>query len=140
MRYDIDLIQQLCREVGLPSTSHADERVDIELRPGIVLRFQNAERDEDCLVEFPGTPWHTHDEFMFADGRGYYVELDYLDVLTGLTDGRVLICELRKNGQIMDRSLIHRDYNDEFKYMEEDEEIVVFRAARTDRGTLGERA
>jgi hypothetical protein len=58
MRYDLELVFQLCQEVGLPATSSPDE-VEIELAAGVILVFQNAERDSDCLVGFNGTPWHT---------------------------------------------------------------------------------
>jgi hypothetical protein len=132
MRYDIDLIQQLCREVGL-SARVAAERVEVDLGQDAVLCFQNAEADQDCLIGFLGTPWHTHGDLMFADARGYCIESDYLELVVALKEGRVLVCELFDNGRIMDRWLIHRDYNDEFKYMEESEQIVV-RRARTNAG------
>ena len=89
-----------------------------------LLQFQNAEDDKDCLVGFLGTPWHTHDNFMFA-GRGPCTELDYLDLVVALKDGRILICEQRVDGQTVDRWLIHKEYNDEFRFLEEGEEIVV---------------
>jgi len=49
-------------------------------------------------------------------------------LVVALTDGRILICEQRVNGQTMDRWLIHNKYNDEFKYLEAGEEIIVRRA------------
>jgi len=127
MRYDLKLIHELCRELGLRSNFRSDDLLAIELAEDCLLVFQNAERDEDCLVAFDGTPWHTHDVFMFADGRGYYTEMDYLDVVSGLKDGRILICELWMDGRLIDRWLIHRDFNDEFKYMDEKEEVRVRR-------------
>ena len=96
---------------------------------GAVLCFQNAEREEDCLIGFLDTPWHTHDNLVFAGGRGYYIELNYLDLLTGLREGRVLVCEREVDGRTVDRWLIHSEYNDEFKYLEDDERIIVRRAA-----------
>lgn len=65
---------------------------------------------------------------MFADARGYCVELDYLDVVVGLKDGRVLICEQLMQDRITDRWLTHHECNDEFKYLKEDERLVVRRA------------
>ena len=91
MRYDLDLVDQLCREIGL--LVHMDiDRVEIDLGRGAVLCFENAEREQDCLIGFLGMPWHTHDNLMFADARSD-IELDYLDLLTGLKEGRVLVCE-----------------------------------------------
>lgn len=126
MRYELDLILQLCHELGLPALL-TDERAEITLGHGVALWFQNAERDEDCLVGFEDTPWHTHDYLLFSDAKGYYVELDYLDIVTGLKDGQILICEQWQDGALRDRWLIHRDFNNEFKYMREGEELRIWR-------------
>ena len=127
MRYDLELITQLCREVGLSARTEAGQRVDVDLGQGAILCFQNAEREEDCLIGFLRMPWHTHDDLMFADGRGNYVELDYLNLLTGLKEGRVLVCEREVAGRTVDRWLVHSEYNDEFKYLAEGERIIVRR-------------
>ena len=127
MRYDLDLVNQLCREIGLIVRADTDRRVEVDLGGGAVLCFQNAEREDDCLIGFLGTPSHTHDNPMFVDARGNYVELDYLNLLTGLKEGRVLVREREVKGKIVDRWLVHREYNDEFKYLEEDERIIVRR-------------
>ena len=127
MRYDLDLVNQLCREIGLIVRADTDRRVEVDLGRDAVLCFQNAEREEDCLIGFLGTPWHTHDNLMFDDARGNYVELDYLNLLAGLKEGRVLVCEREVKGRMVDRWLVHCEYNDEFKYLEEDERIIVRR-------------
>src|SRR5690348_10599438 len=127
MRYDLDLIERLFREAGL--VPHiADQRVEVDLGQGAVLCFQNAEREEDCLLGFLDTPWHVHHDLMFADGHGNCVELNYLDLPVALKEGRVLICESEMRGRIVDRWLIHSDCNDELKYVEETERIVARRA------------
>jgi hypothetical protein len=129
MRYDLDLVNQLCREIGLMVRMETADRVEIDLGRGAVLCFQNAEHEEDCLIGFLDMPWHTHDNLIFADARGNNIELDYLDLLTSLKDGRVLICEREVKGRTEDLWLVHSDYNDELKYLEEDERIIVRRAA-----------
>jgi hypothetical protein len=128
MRYELDLVNQLSREIGLPVRMGTDRRVEIDLGRGAVLCFQNAEREEDCLIGFLGMPWHTHHNLMFADARGNYIELDYLNLLTGLKEGRVLVCEREVEGRTVDRWLVHSEYIDEFKYLEEGERIIVRRA------------
>jgi len=127
MRYDLALIREFCREIGLPARA-GDHCVEVDLGQGAVLCFQNAEREEDCLIGFLDTPWHTHDNLMFADARGNTIELDYLDLLTDLTEGRVLVCEQEIEGRILDRWLVHNGYNDEFTYMKEGERLIVRRA------------
>ena len=129
MRYDLELIEQLCREIGLSARQSAEDRVEVDLGQGAILCFENAEREEDCLVGFLGTPWHFHDHLMRVDGRGAYVELDYLDLLIGLKEGRVLVCEREVEGRTVDRWLTHSDYNDELKHLEEGERIIIRRAA-----------
>jgi hypothetical protein len=127
MRYDFNMICELCNEIGLPARMHDEQCVEVDLGPSGLLCFQNAEDDEDCLIGFRETPWHTHDDLTFVNGRGHYIELNYLDLLTGLADGQVLVCERRQDGKLLDRWPIHRDYNDLFKYMDAGEQITVRR-------------
>ncbi|QQO12741.1 hypothetical protein JJB99_25295 [Bradyrhizobium diazoefficiens] len=128
MHYDLDLVNQLCREIGLIVRLDTADRIEINLGRNAVLYFQNAEREDDCVIGFLGVPWHVHDNLIFADARGNYIELDYLNLLTGLKDGRVLIREREVKGRTEDLWVVHSDYNDEFKYLEEDERIIVRRA------------
>jgi len=125
--YDFELIQELCQESGLCSRIRSSDRLEVELGEGVVLLFQNAEREEDCAVGFEGMPWHVHEPFTFADS-GRYIEMDYLDMVSGLKNGLVLVCERWRGANLLERWLIHCEYNDEFKYMEEGEEIRVRRA------------
>lgn len=127
MRYDLTLIHELCGELGLRSSARSNDLLEIELSQNAVLCFQNAERDEGCLAGFKGTPWHTHDDFLFDDGRGSFIEVNYLDILTGLKEGKVLIGERWQKGKALDRWLVHCEYNDEFKFMEQGEEIRAYR-------------
>jgi hypothetical protein len=127
MRYDLVLVSRLCSEIGLLARG-GDQCVEVDLGDGTVLEFLNTEREEDCLVGFPKFGWHFHDSLMFADARGNSLECDYLNLLTGLADGSVLICEQIRHGRILDRWLIHRDYNDEFEGLDKGDYIVVRRA------------
>lgn len=127
MRYDLKIIHELCQELGLRSSVRSGSLVDVELGEDCVLFFENADGEDDCRVGFHGTSWHTHGDFIFADGRGYFSELSYLDVITGLKDGAILICERWRDGRLLDRWLVHRDFNSEFKYMDEGEEVRVRR-------------
>ena len=71
MRYDINLIQQLCSEIGLSARVDTNQRVEVDLGEGAVLCFQNAEREKDCLIgsagrfEFPAiAPIKTSDIYV----------------------------------------------------------------------------
>lgn len=128
MYYDISLIEQLCNEIGFLFRKADEQAIEIKLAPAAQLIFANIVDADDCMCMFKNSLWHTHGNFLFSDKRGYFIEIDYLDVLLGLKDGSVLICELYKYEQCTDRWLIHRDYNDEFSHMGTDERIVVHRA------------
>ena len=129
MRYDLERAHRLCGQIGLRSGMSSADELTIELAEGVKLIFRNDERDDDCLVGFSGTPSHTHGDFTFVDGRGNYLEMGYLDVIAGLADGRILVCERSTSGALADRWLIHRDCNDEFKHMEPGEQLSVWRPA-----------
>jgi hypothetical protein len=128
MRYDLDLVYLAAMEAGLPASLSADQRVEIDFGDGAILCFQNAEREEDCFIGFLGTLWHAHDEIIFADPRGNFVELDYLALISALAGGEVLLCALQANGQIVDRWLIHGQYNNEFQHLQMGEQVLVRRA------------
>ena len=71
---------------------------------------------------------------MFADARGTFLELGYPDLVVSLKEGRVLVCERRVDDRIVDRWLVHGEYNDEFKYLQEGERTVVRRATTCPAG------
>jgi hypothetical protein len=135
MRYDLALIEEFCRELGLlakrlPRSSEACEGVEITLRSDIVLTFLDADKEVDCLMGFADTGWHVHEDLVFDDKDGNCVTMNYLDVLSGLADGQVLICETWRRGVVHARWLIHRDCNDEIRHLNENDEMRVFRAKK----------
>ena len=125
MRYELDLINELCGELGLRTRRPSPDTLAIDVEPDVALVFVNAERDDDCLIGFEGTPWHYHDDLLCSDRHGNYIRLGYLDVVSGLADGTVLLCERWVHGTLEDRGLVHRDYVDEFRHMDANEEIRV---------------
>lgn len=128
MKYDLDLIQELCSELSLRVAARSSNKVAVELDEGTVLIFINAELEEDSLIGFEGGGWHYHDDLTCWNGHGSSIELDYFDVLTGLADGSVLICERWADGQLHERTLVHRDYVNEFRFLRVGEEIRIRRA------------
>jgi hypothetical protein len=119
------MVSELCKEVGLDCVQRSPDEIALNLEPGVTLLFQNAPADDDCLVGFEGTPWHTHDGLICSDRHGYYVELSYLDLVSSLADGTVLLCELWKGGVLADRWLVHKDFVDESRYMQDGDEIRI---------------
>lgn len=137
MRFDLAMVSELCGEVGLSCVRRSADEVAVHLGDGITLLFQNvateytgeggatATNEDDNLIGFEGAQWHTHDGLMCSDRHGFYVELSYLDVVSGLADGTVLICEQWLHGELADRWLVHREFVDEFRYLQNGEEIRI---------------
>jgi hypothetical protein len=128
MRYDLETLNEFCREIGLNSRKTGSSSLEVSLGDKMVLCFQNAERDEDCLIGFADTPWHALGDLMFSDHHGHFVELDPLNILRGLCSGDVLICEQEVSGSVVDRWLVHKVFNDELQNLIPDERLIVRRA------------
>lgn len=127
MSIDLAMVAQLGSEMGLAVNDVPPHQVDLVLEPGVVLVFRNLPESSDSLVGFEGFGWHFHGDLPCSDKRGRCVELSYLDIITGLADGSVLLCESVQDGQIRERCLVHRDYFDEIGPMEVGQEVRVRR-------------
>src|SRR5690606_29372377 len=101
---------------------------------GVVLTFINMVEDEDTLVGFDGTPWHSHGVMTFETGASTYTECDELEILVGLESGELLVLSEYLDGQLVDRSLIHRGVGPDLSAMEPGEEVRLLRVARAPRG------
>lgn len=128
MSYDLELIADLCRELYLPVFPRSSNRVAVELGEGVVLVFVNGGSEDDSYVGFEDVGWHYHDDLTRVDRSGCEVELGYMDVLIGLAEGRVPLCEHWRQGELRERSLVLRDFVDEFHYLREDDEVRIRRA------------
>jgi len=130
MRIDVRQIHELCIDIGLASTMRSPEELAIELANGVVLRFCNSDKEDDCLVQFEGTSWHRHGDFIFVDSHGHETDMSCLDVVTGLAEGRILVCEKWQRGELVDRWLDHQDYVGPFRFMQEGDEVKIWRVSR----------
>jgi len=126
---DFKLIIQFCNELGFEQIIENNDSVEIKLFDEAKLVFENLHEENDSLVGFAGTPWHTHDTLTFADKNGFYIEMNYLDILDGLKMGTVLVCEQFIGNNLIDRYLVHRDYFDEIRFIDKNEEIRIRRIA-----------
>jgi hypothetical protein len=128
MRYDLTLLSDFCAELGVTHRRKSESLLEIELVRDVVLCFQNEDGNDDCLVGFEGTPWHAHGDLVFVGHEGSYVEMNCIDAIQGLMDGKVLICDSLVDGTLVDRWLVHCVYNDEFKHLQPNEELRIRRA------------
>lgn len=122
MIYDLNLLSEMCNEMGYNNISLTKDSLIIKLASDIELFFINQINDNDCIVGFNDTPWHTHGDVMFSDKKGYHIEMDALNIIQGLKTGSVLICEEFINNKLQDRYLVHNEFIDEFRFMDPGEE------------------
>jgi hypothetical protein len=128
MRYDLALLEEFCRETGLEARIIDPTVLEVPVGDGAVLCFVNSKEEKDCFLGFHDTSWHVHGDVIFNGPNGHYIEVDLLSLLSGLKDGQILVCELRENEILVDRWLIHSEYNDELSHLQPGQRIIVRRA------------
>jgi hypothetical protein len=53
-----------------------------------------------------GGCWHTHDDFLVRATSDEYFDVCYVDIITGLAERRVLLCERWESGQVTNREFV----------------------------------
>lgn len=133
MRYDLPLLNDFCVELGF-QTLYSEVSLSVDLGERATLVFVNGKADVDCLVGFADGTWHFHGPTLtFSDPRGHYIELDLLAILEGLASGAVLVCTRVTGNVVDDRWLTHADFNDEFRFLEPADHLLVRRAVSAHR-------
>src|SRR5262245_1837699 len=97
------------------------------LEDGCVLAFCNLPGENDSLVGFDGTPWHSHGIVQFLTGDTTYVECDELAILIGLGSGELVVVSQTIDGQLHDRWIAHKDEKLDLRYIQPGEALRVFR-------------
>ncbi|MDH3918440.1 MAG: hypothetical protein OEU25_09675 [Rhodospirillales bacterium] len=129
MYYDLDILEELSKELGFPSSRSAPDALEVAILEGVSLEFHNLRDAEDTLAGFSGTQWHFHGKIMLMTGDATYVELDELEILQGIKSGAVLVAEQYLNGTLNDRWLAHKDEKVDVQYIAPGEEIRFRRLA-----------
>jgi hypothetical protein len=127
MRLRLDELHEAALDLGFESVRVDASRVDVTLYPGCVLVFWNLPED-DSLIGFQDTQWHTHDTLGLSTGNGTFIECDELDVLAGLSTGEILIITELRDGVIRDRWLEHKLEPLSLRYLGPGDELRVQRA------------
>ncbi|MFN8627382.1 MAG: hypothetical protein U0587_15540 [Candidatus Binatia bacterium] len=127
MPYRLDELAKLSTELGLVSRRVDADRLDVVVEEGCVLAFCNLKEEADSLVGFEGTPWHSHGLVQFLTGEATYVEYDELDILLALSIGDLVIVSEYSGGQLLERSLVHRQERLDLRYLKPGDETRVFR-------------
>ena len=129
MKYLLKKIAEICSENGLKTDMPDKNRIDVSIHNNCVLSFLNLVDENDTLVGFDGTPWHSHGKVQFMTGSNTYIECDELDIIIGLVSGELLIVSRYLNSALTDRWIMHRQEPLDLKYIEAGEELKIFRLA-----------
>jgi hypothetical protein len=129
MEYRLNEIAQLCSEHGLDAHQPSKNRVDIRIRDDCILSFINLVDEEDTFIGFYGTPWHSHGLVHFMAGSNTYIKCDELDIIIGLVSGELLVVSRYIKSILTDRWIIHKNEPLDLKYIEQDEELNIYRLA-----------
>lgn len=124
--YDLHAIQETARQHGLPCSFVTPLELEVSVSPDATLVFANLEED-DTILGFRDTPWHSHGKLMLMSGEATYVEYGPAELVTALTQGDVLLVTQFSGNQIRDRWLIHKEERLDLQYIEPDEALSVLR-------------
>jgi hypothetical protein len=80
MEYRLNKIAELCSEHGFKTDMPDKNRIDVTIRDDCVLSFLNLIDEDDTLVGFDRTPWHSHGIVQFITKSNTYIEYDELDM------------------------------------------------------------
>lgn len=127
MTYRLEELAKLAAELGLDTNRVDEHRLDVRLAPDAVLTFCNLVEENDTLVGFDGTPWHSHGVVQFMTRANTYVECDELDILVGLGRGDLVVVSQYLQAELKDRWLAHKDDPLDLRYIEAGEELRVVR-------------
>ena len=125
--YRLDKLATLAKELGFTITRPTEHRVDVELAPGVSLIFENLVDEDDTIVCFERTPWHSHGILTFLSDDGTYLECDELELLVALSTGDLLVVSSLRDGALTDRWLSHKDERLETEDLEPGEELRALR-------------
>ena len=129
MEYRLNKIAELCSENSLKTHIPDKNRIDVFIREDCVLSFLNLVDENDTLVGFDGTPWHSHGNVHFMTGSNTYIECDELEIIIGLVSGELLIVSRYLKSSLTDRWIMHKDEPLDIKYIEAGEELKICRLA-----------
>jgi len=125
MSYDIDAIEKVCAEHKMRFDRISPHEVEITLEPDCVLFLANLIEEDDTMIGFKNTPWHTHDELIVMDSENTSIELGEVEVVRSLATGVLLVVSRWVDGTLTDRWLAHRDEKFDLKYIEPLEELRI---------------
>lgn len=123
--YRLQELAALARELNFPTRRVHLHQLDVTIGDGCILTFSNLPAENDTLVGFDGTPWHSHGLVQFLTGDATYIDCDELAILVGLGTGELVIVSQVFDGQLRDRWIAHRNERLDVRHIQPGEELRV---------------
>jgi len=120
---NLNALEELSRDFGFVTSRESDGVLKVLLAEGVVLVFQNLPNEQETLIGFDGTPWHTHGGVTLMLDKEHYLELDGGELLLAIHEGDVVIVEQLINGALEDRWVSHKAEPADIKYIQPGEEL-----------------
>lgn len=134
MSYDLDAIENECAAKKLSCNRVSTNEIEVILEPECILQFANLIEEDDTIIGFKNTPWHSHDELMLMTGDDTWTELSEVDVITSLAAGTLVVVSQWIDGKLHDRWLAHRDEKLDLKHLQPLEELRIKQIAQSGPG------
>jgi hypothetical protein len=125
MEYRLEELAELSGDFGFVARRVDSTRLDVVLAKDCILAFCNLVTENDTLVGFDGTPWHSHGTVQFMTGDSTYVEYDELQLLYALALGDLLVFSHFSDGKLHDRWLAHKDEGVDVRHLKPGDELHV---------------
>ena len=133
MYYRLDSMEGRAAELGLRTRRVDADRLDVTLWDDCTLTFANMRDEEDSLVGFDGTPWHSHGEVEFLTSPASSVTYDELDLLIAIAAGELVIITEYAQGVVRDRLLAHKAAPLDVSYVRPGDEVRVLAVTASPR-------
>lgn len=126
MLLDLDDLERLANSLGFKASRQSADLLELKLSEGTTLIFENLTEDDDNVIGFARTPWHTHDS-LCLEHEGKYYEFSPREVLSGLKSGELIVTARYLAGEPQDMWIDHVREIGQFEFYEPGEEFRVKR-------------
>lgn len=121
---DLDTILEQALAWGYDATKPQEDTVEVRLGAGERLQFV-ALPDDDFLIGFADTAWHTHLPAYLEGCDGSTAGYDCYELLAAAAVGDLIVIDLFEAGALSDRWLQHRSGSLTSDYPQAGEELRV---------------
>lgn len=115
--FDLDEIERCGKNLELVC-HHENDQILVEVMPSVRLCFVNLYEQQDNLIGFKDTSWHTHGFVEVMTSRSTSLTYGAVSVLKALKSGELLIAARYLGDALDDRWIVHKSYIDDGEWLE----------------------